>query len=107
MTVSRARNQRGRLGHAQPRPAAVSAPRHLRRGTAGQARPRSAGIFESLRELGLEPELAARLRAAAGMRNVLVLVHDYLKVDDLAVWEALGRLDDLRQFSDFAESQLD
>lgn len=62
------------------------------------------GVFESLREAGLDPQLADRLAAAAGMRNILV--HDYLEVDDDAVWEALGRLDDLRQFAAFSQQQL-
>lgn len=63
------------------------------------------GVFASLKSAGLEPELAEHLSAAAGMRNVLV--HGYLKVDDKAVWDALGRLDDLRQFSSFAKSKID
>ncbi|HEX5989507.1 MAG TPA: DUF86 domain-containing protein [Solirubrobacterales bacterium] len=63
------------------------------------------GVFASLKAGGLESELADRLSEAAGMRNVLV--HDYLKVDDQVVWEALGRLDDLRQFAAFVENQLD
>jgi uncharacterized protein YutE (UPF0331/DUF86 family) len=62
------------------------------------------GVFESLREAGLDPQLADRLATAAGMRNILV--HDYLEVDDDAVWEALGRLDDLRQFAAFSQQQL-
>lgn len=63
------------------------------------------GIFKSLRPAGLDAELAQRLADAAGMRNVLV--HDYLEVDDEAVWGALGRLDDLRQFAAFAQRQLE
>lgn len=63
------------------------------------------GVFEALKAAGLEADLAQRLRAAAGMRNVLV--HDYLKVDDEEVWGALSRLDDLRQFGVFAKSKLD
>lgn len=59
------------------------------------------GIFESLRPAGLDAELADRLANAAGMRNILV--HDYLEVDDDAIWEALDRLDDLRQFAAFAQ----
>ena len=46
------------------------------------------GIFKSLRPAGLDAELAQRLADAAGMRNVLV--HDYLEVDDEAVWGLLG-----------------
>lgn len=56
------------------------------------------GVFAVLREpLGLAPDLVERLSAAAGMRNVLV--HNYLEVDDDKVWDALGHLDDLRQFA--------
>jgi len=56
------------------------------------------GVFAVLREpLGLAPELVEGLSAAAGMRNVLV--HVYLKVDDDKVWDALGHLDDLREFA--------
>jgi uncharacterized protein YutE (UPF0331/DUF86 family) len=62
------------------------------------------GVFTNLKAGGLDPELADRLSAAAGMRNVLV--HDYLKVDDEAVWDALGHLDDLRQFSVFVKSKI-
>ncbi|MEX2106816.1 MAG: DUF86 domain-containing protein [Solirubrobacterales bacterium] len=63
------------------------------------------GIFDSLRSAGLEPQLAKRLGEAAGMRNILV--HGYLEVDDEAVWSALSRLDDLRQFAAFAQGQID
>lgn len=41
--------------------------------------------------------MVAGLSAAAGMRNVLV--HAYLEVDDDEVWNALGHLDDLREFA--------
>jgi uncharacterized protein YutE (UPF0331/DUF86 family) len=36
-----------------------------------------------------------------------VLVHDYLEVDDEEVWNAIGRLDDLREFAAFAQRQCD
>lgn len=62
------------------------------------------GVFDSLRSAGLEPGLADRLEDAAGMRNVLV--HGYLEVDEKIVWEALERLDDLRQFAAFAAGRL-
>lgn len=62
------------------------------------------GVFEVLRPEGLDDELAQRLASAAGMRNVLV--HGYLEVDDKVVWNALDRLDDLRQFAAFAQSQV-
>lgn len=55
------------------------------------------GVFESLCPAGLDLSLAERLAAAAGMRNILV--HGYLDVDDEAVWNALGRLEDLRDFA--------
>ncbi len=63
------------------------------------------GVFEGLRDAGLDPQLADRLADAAGMRNILV--HDYLEVDDVAVWDALGRLDDLRQFAAFSQQKFD
>jgi uncharacterized protein YutE (UPF0331/DUF86 family) len=62
------------------------------------------GVFASLRPAGLDAELAGRLADAAGMRNILV--HDYLEVDDEAVWAALGRLDDLRGFAAFAQRSI-
>jgi len=56
------------------------------------------GVFAALQEpLSLAPDLVEELSAAAGMRNVLV--HVYLEVDDDRVWDALGHLDDLRQFA--------
>ncbi|MGH2879426.1 MAG: type VII toxin-antitoxin system HepT family RNase toxin [Solirubrobacteraceae bacterium] len=55
------------------------------------------GVFESLCPAGLDARLAERLAAAAGMRNILV--HGYLDVDDEAVWAALDRLGDLRDFA--------
>lgn len=58
-------------------------------------------VFTSLREgRVLEPELAGRLEAAAGLRNLLV--HGYAQLDDRQVWDALGRLDDLRSFAEAA-----
>lgn len=62
------------------------------------------GVFEGLQGAGLDKDLAARLGDAAGMRNILV--HDYLEVDDEQVWEALARLDDLREFAAFAQAQI-
>jgi uncharacterized protein YutE (UPF0331/DUF86 family) len=60
------------------------------------------GVFAVLQEpLGLAPELVESLSAAAGMRNVLV--HVYLEVDDDKVWEALGHLDNLREFATAVE----
>lgn len=63
------------------------------------------GVFEALTVAGLDAELAARLAAAAGMRNILV--HGYLDVDDDAVWDAIAHVEDLRQFAAFAKRQLD
>lgn len=63
------------------------------------------GVFDSLRPAGLDPGLADRLEDAAGMRNVLV--HGYLDVDRSIVWEALERLDDLRQFAAFVRGKMD
>lgn len=63
------------------------------------------GVFESLRPAGLDPQLAERLAAAAGMRNILV--HGYLDVDDDTVWNALAQLDDLRQFAATAQQMID
>lgn len=54
--------------------------------------------FVLLGEEGLlDPDVAAALRDAAGMRNVLV--HGYVEIDDATVWHSLDRLDDLRQFA--------
>ncbi|MGH2714882.1 MAG: type VII toxin-antitoxin system HepT family RNase toxin [Thermoleophilaceae bacterium] len=56
------------------------------------------GVFSRLDEAGiLEADLADRLRLAAGLRNLLV--HGYADVDDRKVWDALARLDDLRDFA--------
>ena len=49
------------------------------------------------REGVLDGELADRLRAAAGLRNVLV--HGYVAIDHDLVWGSLARLDDLRRFA--------
>ena len=63
------------------------------------------GVFESLQAAGLDPELAERLAAAAGMRNILV--HGYLDVDDEAVWNALARLGDLRELAAAVQGMVD
>lgn len=54
-------------------------------------------VFASLQSAGLDPRLAERLAAAAGMRNILV--HGYLDVDDEVVWDSLAHLGDLRGFA--------
>jgi uncharacterized protein YutE (UPF0331/DUF86 family) len=63
------------------------------------------GAFASLCPAGLDPKLAERLAAAAGMRNILV--HGYLDVDDEVVWSALGDLDDLRRFASAIERMIE
>ena len=56
------------------------------------------GVFASLRDGGvIEGELGGRLGDAAGLRNLLV--HGYAELDDLQVWDALGRLEDLQAFA--------
>lgn len=56
------------------------------------------GVFGSLREGDIiDDPLAQRLGDAAGLRNLLV--HGYAELDDLQVWRALARLDDLRAFA--------
>lgn len=52
----------------------------------------------------IDESLAARLRAAAGLRNILV--HAYLDVDPARVWEAIGSLEDLVRFAVAVESRL-
>ncbi len=62
--------------------------------------------FESLAGLGVvSAELAAALRLAAGLRNVLV--HAYLDVDPAQIWAHLQRLDDLERFASDVESYLE
>lgn len=62
------------------------------------------GVFRSLEAAEIiEPQLATRLGDAAGLRNLLV--HGYADLDDSAVWESLGRLDDLRAFAAVAARQ--
>lgn len=62
--------------------------------------------FTALDPLGvIDRELAERLRAAAGLRNVLV--HMYLEVDATKVWEAIESLGDLEAFAEAIERYLD
>lgn len=57
-----------------------------------------AGIFSSLSQAGfLDPELGARLGAAARQRNLLI--HLYLDLDHSKVFASLEHLDDLRAFA--------
>jgi uncharacterized protein YutE (UPF0331/DUF86 family) len=65
-----------------------------------------ADVFKAMAEGDLLPaDLADRLSAAARQRNLLV--HLYLEIDDLAVFESLNHLDDLREFGDIVGRQLD
>jgi uncharacterized protein YutE (UPF0331/DUF86 family) len=50
-------------------------------------------------------DLAARLRLAAGLRNLLV--HAYLEIDPAQVWRHLDRLDDLEAFARLVQNRLD
>jgi uncharacterized protein YutE (UPF0331/DUF86 family) len=53
----------------------------------------------------IDPELAERLQAWAGFRNVLV--HAYLDIDHGLAWDAIARhLDDLRSFASIGASRL-
>ncbi|MGH2706186.1 MAG: type VII toxin-antitoxin system HepT family RNase toxin [Actinomycetota bacterium] len=57
-----------------------------------------AGAFAILRRMGIvDEDLAAALRRATGLRNILV--HGYLDVDPERLWEHLGRVDDLEVFA--------
>lgn len=54
----------------------------------------------------ISPELAARLRAWAGFRNILV--HQYLDIDHRIAWNAIqNELGDLETFADWALRQLE
>jgi len=57
-------------------------------------------IFNILQEEGLLPgELAGAMKQVAGFRNILV--HDYLDVDLVVVYQSLGKIDDFRRFAQF------
>jgi uncharacterized protein YutE (UPF0331/DUF86 family) len=62
--------------------------------------------FRRLEEAGAIPaDLAARLRAWAGFRNVLV--HEYLEIDHRIAWNAIqSELGDLEVFASWALRQL-
>jgi uncharacterized protein YutE (UPF0331/DUF86 family) len=65
-----------------------------------------AAIFKILADKGLLPrDLGGRMADAARQRNLLI--HLYLEIDDRAVFDALGHLDDLRQFAVFIKKRLD
>lgn len=58
--------------------------------------------FRALVPLGIvEPFLAERLASAAGLRNILV--HMYLDLDHIRVWEAIAGIEDLIQFASAIE----
>ena len=60
-------------------------------------------VFASLAQAGvIEPDLAARLADAAGLRNLLV--HDYGEIDHQRLWGTLGELDALRDFAKAVEA---
>jgi uncharacterized protein YutE (UPF0331/DUF86 family) len=62
--------------------------------------------FVRMEEAGaISPELAARLRAWAGFRNILV--HQYLDIDHRIAWNAIqNELGDLEAFAQWAIRQL-
>ena len=63
--------------------------------------------FTRLERAGaIPPELAGRLRAWAGFRNILV--HQYLDIDHGIAWHAIQKeLGDLEAFASWATTQLD
>jgi uncharacterized protein YutE (UPF0331/DUF86 family) len=63
--------------------------------------------FSRLGDAGaIGPDLAARLRAWAGFRNILV--HQYLDIDHRIAWNAIqNELGDLEAFADWATLQLE
>lgn len=85
---------------------ALDAATHLA-ATAGRDVPDYASAIDRLAELGiLPPGFAARFRAIAGFRNVLV--HGYLDVDLRIVEDLLTtRLDDFREFAQYIDTHLD
>lgn len=61
--------------------------------------------FTALQEVGwLSTELATRMRAATGLRNLLV--HGYSDVDPRQVWRSLANLNDLRTFAQEIQQRL-
>lgn len=85
---------------------ALDAATHLA-ATAGRDVPDYASAIDRLAELGILPHgFAARFRAIAGFRNVLV--HGYLDVDLAIVEEMLTtRLDDFREFARYIDAHLE
>ncbi len=78
---------------------------HLAAG-AGRDVPDYGVAIDRLRDLGiLPPEFAARFRAVAGFRNVIV--HGYLEVDPMVVHRLLNeRLDDFSEFAGHIDRHL-
>ena len=68
---------------------------------------RDPDTFARLEQAGaIPPELAGRLRAWAGFRNILV--HQYLDIDHGIAWHAIQKeLGDLEAFASWATAQLD
>lgn len=86
--------------------AALDVALHIAAEDAGRTAEDYGDAFALLGELGvLTPDLAQRLRSAAGMRNVLV--HGYAELDATLVWAALGDLGDLDDFAQQANAALD
>lgn len=78
--------------------AAIDVALHLVADTPGRVVEGYGDAFVALGESGALPvDLARRLRAAAGLRNVLV--HGYVDVEPALVWASLDGLDDLRGFA--------
>lgn len=64
-----------------------------------------ASTFTLLGRIGVVEEgLAGRLRASVGLRNILV--HAYLDVDPVLVWESMEHLSDLEEFASTVDAYL-
>lgn len=85
--------------------AAIDVAQHLCASEQWGAPSSNADAFRLLaRQEVVDDDLARRLAAAVGFRNVLV--HEYVDVDDARVVAALGELDDLRAFVRAVEEYL-
>lgn len=86
--------------------AALDVALHIAAEDAGRTPEDYGDAFVLLGELGvLDPDLARRLRAPAGMRNVLV--HGYAELDEALVWAALEDLGDLDAFAQQVSAAID